>query len=296
MASADFELLDPPQDGISALSFCPHDSRYLLTVGLYDLADNVKRLGYAHEGAVLDVVYASSNHAYSGGLDRTLKCFDMTSASESILGSHDDAIKCVLHSPETELVYTGSWDRSIKTWDPRTSGEAGSFPQPSKVFSMDLVGNKLIAALAGRRIFIFDIRQMGKAMVEKGSSMKFMTRSVKCMPNGEGYALSSIEGRVAVEFFDEVNEKRKYAFKCHREKTPDGEIVHPVNALAFHPTFGTFASGGSDGVVSLWDGLNKKRLKQYPKYPTSISALQFSPEGRTLAIASSYTYEQGEKE
>jgi len=59
---------------------------------------------------------------------------------------------------------------------------------------------------------------------------------------------------------------------------------------------GTFASGGGDGVVNIWDGYNRKRLRQYPKYPTSISSLSFNCTGRYLAIASSYQFEEGEKE
>lgn len=36
----------------------------------------------------------------------------------------------------------------------------------------------------------------------------------------------------------------KYAFKCHRK----GDQVFPVNAMAFHPVYGTFATGGCDKV------------------------------------------------
>lgn len=40
---------------------------------------------------------------------------------------------------------------------------------------------------------------------------------------------------------------KRYAYKCHR-RTEDGqERVYPVNALAFHPVYGTFASGGDPG-------------------------------------------------
>ena len=34
---------------------------------------------------------------------------------------------------------------------------------------------------------------------------------------------------------------------------------------------------------------------QYSKYPSSIAALSFSRDGRLLAAASSYTFEEGDK-
>jgi len=54
-----------------------------------------------------------------------------------------------------------------------------------------------------------------------------------------GFALSSIEGRVAMEFFDPSPEvqKQKFAFKCHRRKTEEGiDQAFPVNDICFHPT------------------------------------------------------------
>lgn len=73
-------------------------------------------------------------------------------------------------------------------------------------------------------------------------------------------------------------------------------MIYPVNSIAFHKQYGTFATGGCDGTVNVWDGENKKRLYQYQRYPTSIAALAFSRNGSLLAVAASYTYEQGEKE
>lgn len=58
----------------------------------------------------------------------------------------------------------------------------------------------------------------------------------------------------------------------------------------------TFATGGGDGVVNIWDGGNKKRLFQISKYPTSVSALAFNHNGSLLAVASSYGYERGEQD
>ena len=53
----------------------------------------------------------------------------------------------------------------------------------------------------------------------------------------------------------------------------------------------TFVSGGSDGFISIWDHSAKKRMKLYPKYPTAISALAFSPDGTKLAIGASYEHD-----
>ncbi|KAL8745850.1 MAG: hypothetical protein Q9190_002049 [Brigantiaea leucoxantha] len=130
------------------------------------------------------------------------------------------------------------------------------------------------------------------------SSLKFMTRAVACMPNDDGYASSSIEGRVAVEWFDpsSTSQARKYAFKCHRQSSAEGiDVVYPVNALAFHPVHGTFASGGGDGLVSLWDGLAKRRIRQYQRYGSSVAALSFSGDGKHLAVAISPGFEDGKE-
>jgi len=101
---------------------------------------------------------------------------------------------------------------------------------------------------------------------------------------------------VAWEYFDAGDNAKKYAFKCHR-KTCDGvEQIFPVNAIAFHPDHGTFATGGADGVVSVWDGNARKRLWRMPEFDTSIASLGFSADGTRLGIAVSYTYELGPKD
>lgn len=118
------------------------------------------------------------------------------------------------------------------------------------------------------------------------------------MPNDAGYASSGIEGRVAVEWFDpsEESQARKYAFKCHRQNADGVDVVYPVNALAFHPIYGTFASGGGDGAVVLWDGTAKKRIRSYPKYPSSVSSLSFSSNGKYLLVGISPGFEDGKDE
>lgn len=158
-----------------------------------------------------------------------------------------------------------------------------------QVYTMALCGDKLIVGTSGRKVLVWDLRNMGFVQQRRESSLKYQTRCIRAFPNKQGYVLSSIEGRdcpgfilhllsvrtliqtwylpgrVAVEYLDPSPEiqKKKYAFKCHRIKEDGVEKVYPVHTIAFHQQYNTFATGGSDGFVNIWDGFNKKRLCQF---------------------------------
>lgn len=203
---------------------------------------------------------------------------DINSTVENVIGTHEEPIRCVVHAkqtgksavqfasqhldsimtPATGQIITGSWDKHVGVWDPRSNASLGKYAQPAKVFSMDIVNYTLVVAMAGRSLYIYDIRNMKETLQQRESSLKYMTRVVRCMPNGEGtvychwteiepdihallpgFASGSIEGRIAVEFFDPSpdSQTRKYAFKCHREKIDNVDHIYAVNALAFHPRY-----------------------------------------------------------
>lgn len=303
-ASNEFELAQPPTDGISALAFDSPDPNLLLAsswdtnVRLYNALDNTCRTTFAHPCPVLDTCFQDTGAGFSGGLDHGVRFLDFASGQASVLGRHEAGVKALAFSKNLGSIISGSWDKTVKIWD-RRGREPTLLQLPDKVYTMDISGDRLIVGTAGRHVWIWDLRNMSAPEQRRESSLKFQTRSIRCTKDGKGYVLSSIEGRVAVEYFDPSPEvqSKKYAFKCHRAKDANGkDIIYPVNALAFHPIHGTFATGGCDGMIFMWDGNNKKRLCQFHKYPTSISALAFNETGTHLAIASSYTYEEGDQE
>lgn len=205
---------------------------------------------------------------------------------------HEKPVRCVEYCSQHELVLTGGWDGMVHGWDWRNAQCTTSMQMPGKVYSMSLSTSKLLVATSDRMLACYDIRNFNEPLFARESSLKYQTRCVSIFPDSEGFAVGSIEGRVAIEYFSPEDEAKKYAFKCHRVQN----TVFPVNALAFHPHYGTFATGGCDGVVNIWDGKNKKRLTQIPNFPTSISSLDFNKDGNLLAVASSYTFEDGEKD
>ncbi len=58
-----------------------------------------------------------------------------------------------------EQVVTGSWDSTVKTWDPRTSSCTGTYTQPDKVYSMSLAGEKLVVGTASRKVNLISLKQ-----------------------------------------------------------------------------------------------------------------------------------------
>lgn len=58
--------------------------------------------------------------------------------------------------------------------------------------------------------------------------------------------------------------------------------------------YNTFASAGSDGTVSIWDHKVKKRLRQYHKYNNAVPSIAFNCDGTKLAVATSYTWDEGD--
>ncbi|TKS89756.1 Mitotic checkpoint protein BUB3 [Collichthys lucidus] len=300
--SNEYKLNQGPEDSISAVKFSPSTTQFLLvsswdcSVRLYDVASNTMRMKYQHSAPVLDCAFYDPTHSWSGGLDAQLTTHDLNTDQDTIVGTHDAPIRCVEYCPEVNVMVTGSWDRSVRLWDPRTPCNAGTFTQPEKVYTLSVAGDRLIVGTAGRRVLVWDLRNMGYVQQRRESSLKYQTRCIRAFPNKQGYVLSSIEGRVAVEYLDPSQEvqKKKYAFKCHRLKEDGIEHVYPVNAISFHSVHNTFATGGSDGFVNIWDPFNKKRLCQFHRYPTSIASLAFNNDGTMLAIASSYMHEKGD--
>ena len=258
--------------------------------------------------ALCGVFVDGASLVVSGECDGAVRARDVegTTTSSRVVGAHDEATSCAAHDPAHAcVVFSASYDRTIKAWDlraPSTAGRcAATIKLQGKALTCDVARGTLFVGASDGQIVAYkttDILACGggvappRAAMNRPSSMRFQTRCVRGDPTrGDRVVVASVEGRVAVE---RVDADERFAFKCHRHTIPErGEVVYPVHAVAFHP-LGTFATGGGDGVVNIWDADARKRLFQCPRYPTSISSLAFSPCGSMLAVASSYAQEERE--
>jgi mRNA export factor len=85
-----------------------------------------------------------------------------------------------------------------------------------------------------------------------------------------------------------------FTFKCHRDPPKDNVTsAYAVNAISFHPIYGTFSTAGSDGRFNFWDKETHMRIQAFPSVGASISATAFSGDGKVFAYAVSYDWSKG---
>ncbi|RQM25114.1 hypothetical protein B5M09_008115 [Aphanomyces astaci] len=268
-------LQPSPSDGISCVRFSPDASDWLLasswdkSLRLYDVPSNRLRLKVDVDHALLACSFgATRTQAFSGGVGGLVGYHDLEVANSTTkLGAHDKAAAHIRYSAATGQVFSGSWDGTVSAWDPRSTTQTTHLKQSGKVYAMSTKENLLVVGLSTKRISLYDIRRASVPIQDIDSPLK-SSFIVMGYVLSLGYAIGSTEGRVALEYVDAA--RKGYAFKCHREKISESETyVFPINAIAFHPRFGTFATGGCDGMINVWDGENKKRINQFLQHQTA---------------------------
>eukprot|EP01106_Pelomyxa_sp_JSP_P019464 TRINITY_DN980_c0_g2_i2.p2 TRINITY_DN980_c0_g2~~TRINITY_DN980_c0_g2_i2.p2 ORF type:complete len:164 (-),score=32.98 TRINITY_DN980_c0_g2_i2:257-748(-) len=123
------------------------------------------------------------------------------------------------------------------------------------------------------------------------SPLKLQTRCVSTFnfTSRPGFVIGSIEGRCGIQYLEDKDKDQNFTFKCHR----DGNNTYSVNEISFHPTYGTFATCGSDGTLNFWDKDSRQRLKAFPTCRFPISCGRFNRDGSLYAYSVSYDWSKG---
>jgi len=99
----------------------------------------------------------------------------------------------------------------------------------------------MVGALSTHQLFVANLEDTLKTgkinpCLTYESPLKYQTRHVEAFPKGNGYCVTSIEGRCGVKNVDWNNLRQKYDeidfnFKCHRRDS--NNTVYPVHQVAF---------------------------------------------------------------
>jgi len=304
----DLEVVDPPDDSISCIAFCSTADILAVAswnneVRLYDVGSNGEtrpKAMYKHDGPVLDICWSKDgSRLFSAGADKAVRAFDMSTGQNNQVAAHDAPVSCVrwIEAPSGGVIATGSWDKTVKYWDTKSSTPVASLDLPERCYVMDVAYPLLVVGTAERHILIVNLTQPTTIFKQMTSPLKWQTRAIACFPAANGFAVGSIEGRVAIQYIEDKDVALNFSFKCHRkDPTPpskDNTLVFAVNAICFHQEHGTFTTAGSDGTISSWDKDSKIRLKTFDNLGGPVVSTTYNHTGTIFAYAVAYDWSKG---
>ncbi|XP_049834915.1 protein Rae1 [Schistocerca gregaria] len=309
----DFEVTSPPDDSVSSLAFSPATiPQNFLIAGSWDnnvrcweveqTGKTIPKSMQTMQGPVLDVCWSDDGtKVFMASCDKMVKCWDLNSNQTVQVAQHDAPVKTChwIKGNMYSCLMTGSWDKTLKFWDTRSATPMLSITLPERVYCADVDFPMAVVGTAGRGLIVYQLEGKPQEYKRTESPLKYQHRCVAIFRDKKksptGYALGSVEGRVAIQYVNSTTAKDNFTFKCHRSNgAPNGyQDIYAVNDIAFHPVHGTLATVGSDGSFSFWDKDARTKLKPSETMEQSITRCCFNSSGHIFAYAVSYDWSKG---
>ncbi|BAS86486.1 Os03g0758700 [Oryza sativa Japonica Group] len=232
-------------------------------------------------------------------------------------------------------VVTATLDKKLMFWDSQTRNvNPNSIKNlDSDVASLSVCEMYILAAIE-REVYIYDMRNLIGPVKVKDSPVEYHLRSLHSSPEWKGYAAGSVDGVVAVKYFDRGTDgDMGYVFRCHPKSRDGRSSMVPINSIGIHPLYvlyfffvhlpavlflkvifffetnlkvmwthwfligsdKTFVTGDNEGYVIAWDAQSKKKLHEFPIYSGSVASIAFNHNGQIFAVASNSNYQESDK-
>ncbi|XP_065332482.1 protein Rae1 [Cloeon dipterum] len=309
----DFEVTSPPDDSISSLAFSPPAlQQNFLIAGSWDnnvrcweveqSGKTIPKSMQSMQGPVLDVCWSDDGtKVFMASCDKQVKCWDLASNQTVQVAQHDAPVKTChwVKAPSYTCLMTGSWDKTLKFWDTRSQNPMMTIQLPERCYCADVDYPMAVVGTAGRGLIVYQLEGQPQEYKRIESPLKYQHRCVSIFRDKKnspvGFALGSVEGRVAIQYVAPQNPKDNFTFKCHRSNgTPGGfQDIFAVNDIVFHPVHGTLATVGSDGKFSFWDKDARTKLKTSEAMESPITNCCFNANGQIFAYSVSYDWSKG---
>jgi WD40 repeat protein len=243
----------------------------------------------------------------------------------TLLTAHTDQVHAVAYSPDGRFAVTGSWDRTVRFWDPRTYQEAGTpILSPSGVNTLAISPDSRQVATGGQDgiVRLWDTatrRSVGTPLNVDGSYLY----SVAFSPDGRLIAAGSDAGTVRV--WDVATGRpllgrplaQLGASVIRVTFSPDGQLLaagvyendetgsariwrvrdgspfgspltfkDPVRSVVFPPTGGKLAVAAGKSVRLCDPATGKAVAAPFTGHTDDVLAIAFTNDGRTMATGS----------
>lgn len=213
-----------------------------------------------------------------------------TNAVKHILKGHEDYIGCLLYSPNSKIIASGSNDQTIRLWDVKTGKHIRTLTgHQSNInflsFSPD--GNTLISISSDVTINFWDmaLRELKLPLANQGviSDKSFPREKIKrtFFSPDKSILVTAGESRT-IHLWDTTTGKLKHTFSDPEKNIKKTGYVKEVDNILFSPDGKSIISLVSDYQIRMWDIASGKRIR-FTGNTGYLTNASFSPDGKTLA-------------
>jgi DNA-binding beta-propeller fold protein YncE len=233
-------------------------------------AEQVRAVAFSPDGKLL---------AAAGGLpgqSGEVKIWDVSSRRELLtIRGHRDCIYAVAFAPDGKTIATSSYDKLIRIWDVSSGKELHVLKDHidaiyAVAFTPD--GKRLLSASADRSVKVWDTATGERLFTLSESTDALNTLAID--PTGKFVAAGGLDKTIRIWSLSDSGGTLLHSLIAHEDA---------ILQLAWSPDGNTLVSAAADRSLKTFRAADLVDLKEFPRQPDWVMALQFSPDGKHFA-------------